>query len=201
MLLFIPGSIDSAPDSSRGRMTLISWNLKQFLGGGGCVEQWDVEGPGSRGPWGSCPHSAHHLLWVLGPLLSLSMRMAPLSFSSFMDSSVQFSSVQSLSCVQLFVTPWTTARQASLSITNSRSLLKLMSIESVISSNNLILCRPLLLPPSIFPSIRVFSSESALCIRRPEYFMDRESPKTLLSKGPLKEQSPKNSGYSEAPLG
>ena len=70
------------------------------------------------------------------------------------------SSVQSLSRVQLLVTPWTTAHQASLSITNSRSLLKLMSIESVMPSNHLILCCPLLLPPSIFPSIRVFSNES-----------------------------------------
>ena len=80
------------------------------------------------------------------------------------------SSVQSLSRVQLFSTPWTTARQASLSITNSRSLLKLMSIESVIPSNHLILCHPLLLLPSISPSIRVFSSESALCIRWPKYW-------------------------------
>ena len=70
-----------------------------------------------------------------------------------------------LSCVLLFVTPWTAACQASLSITNSRSLLKLMSIESVMPSSHLILCRPLLLPPSIFPSIRVFSSESVLHIR------------------------------------
>ena len=68
----------------------------------------------------------------------------------------QFSSVQSLSCVRLFVTPWTAARQASLSITNSWSSLKLMSIESVMPSNHLILCHPLLLLPSIFPSIRVF---------------------------------------------
>ena len=74
----------------------------------------------------------------------------------------QFSSVQSLSRVQLFATPWTTARQASLSITNSRSLPKLISIESVLPPNHLILCRPLLLQPSIFPSIRVFSNESAL---------------------------------------
>ena len=81
-----------------------------------------------------------------------------------------FSSVQSLSHVQLFVTPWTAACQASLSITNSQSLLKLMSIESVMPSNHLILCHPLLLPPSIFPSIRVFSSESALCIRWPKYW-------------------------------
>ena len=77
----------------------------------------------------------------------------------------QLSSVQLLSRVRLFATPWTAARQASLSITNSRSLLKLTSIESVMSSNHLILCRPVLLPPSIFPSIRVFSDESVLCIR------------------------------------
>ena len=80
---------------------------------------------------------------------------------------LQFSSVQLLNCVQLFVTPWTAARQASLSITNSRSLLRLISIESVMPSNHLILCHPLLLP-SIFPSIRVFSNESVLCIRWPK---------------------------------
>ena len=82
----------------------------------------------------------------------------------------KFSSVQSLSYVRLFVTPWTTAHQPSLSITNSRSLLKLMSIESVMPSNHLILCYPLLLQPSIFPSIRVFSKESVLCIRWPKYW-------------------------------
>ena len=81
----------------------------------------------------------------------------------------QFSSVQSLSHVQLFATPWTTARQASLSITNSLSLPKLISIESVMPSNHLILCHPLLLLLSIFPNIKVFSSESALCIRWPKY--------------------------------
>ena len=81
-----------------------------------------------------------------------------------------FSSVQSLSCVRLFATPWTAARQASLTITISRSLLKLMSIESVMPSNDLILCHPLLLLPSIFPSIRVFSNESALHIRWPKYW-------------------------------
>ena len=81
---------------------------------------------------------------------------------------VQFSSVQSLSHVQLFVTPWTAAHQASLSITNSQSLLKLMSIESVMPSNHLILCHPLFLQPSIFPTIRVFSNESALHIRWPK---------------------------------
>ena len=80
-----------------------------------------------------------------------------------------FSSVQSLSRVQLFATPWTVARQASLSITNSQSLLKLVSIESVLPSNHLILCCPLLLLPSVFPSIRVFSNESALHIRWPKY--------------------------------
>ncbi|XDA73677.1 hypothetical protein R6Z07F_003896 [Ovis aries] len=79
---------------------------------------------------------------------------------------VQFGS---LSCVQLFAILWTAACQASLSIINSWSLLKLMSIESVMSSNHLILCRPLLLLPSIFPSIRVFSNESPLCIRWPKY--------------------------------
>ena len=79
-------------------------------------------------------------------------------------------SVQSLSCVWLFATPWTAARQASLSMANSQSLLKLMFIESVRPSNHLILCRPLLLLPSIFPSIRVFSNESVLCIRWPKYW-------------------------------
>ena len=82
--------------------------------------------------------------------------------------SVQFSSV--LSRVHLFATPWTAARQASLFIANSQSLLKLMSIKSAMPSNHLILCRPLLLPPSIFPSIRVFSNESALCIRWPKFW-------------------------------
>ena len=82
----------------------------------------------------------------------------------------QFSSVQLLSRVQLFVTPWTAARQASLSVTNSQSLLKLISIESVMPSSHLILCHPLLLLPSIFPSIRVFLNESAFHIRWPEYW-------------------------------
>ena len=79
-------------------------------------------------------------------------------------------SVQLLSCVRLFGTPWTAARQASSSIANSQSLLKCMSIELVIPSNHIILCRPLLLLPSIFPSIRVLSNESALRIRWPEYW-------------------------------
>ena len=84
---------------------------------------------------------------------------------------VQFSSVQSLSSVQLFATPWIAAHQASLSITNSRSLSKLMSIESVMPSNHVILCRPLLLLPPIPPSIRVFSNESALHMRWPKYLL------------------------------
>ena len=87
--------------------------------------------------------------------------------SSFL---LHFSSVQSLSHVQLFVTPWIAARQASLSITTSRSLLKLMSIESVMPSSHLILCRPLLLLPTIPPSIRVFSNESTLRLRWPKYW-------------------------------
>ena len=84
--------------------------------------------------------------------------------------SCRFSLVQSLSRVWLFVTPWTAALQASLSITNSRSWLRLMSIKSVMPSNHLIFCRPFLLPPSIFPSIRVFSNESVLHIRWPKYW-------------------------------
>ena len=80
------------------------------------------------------------------------------------------SSFQPLSYVQLFVTPWSAAHQASLSITNSRSLLKLTAIESMMPSNHVILCHPLLLLPSIFPGIKVFSNESALCIRWPKYW-------------------------------
>ena len=83
---------------------------------------------------------------------------------------MQLSSVQLLSHVRLFVTPWTAAHQASLYITNSRSSLKLRSIKSVMPSNHLILCRPLLLLPSIFPSIRVFSKGSAVLIRWPKYW-------------------------------
>ena len=83
---------------------------------------------------------------------------------------LQFSSLQSLNCVRLFATPWTAARQASLSITNSQSLLKLMSIKSVMPSSHLILCHPLLFLPPIPPIIRVFSSESTLCMRWPKYW-------------------------------
>ena len=84
--------------------------------------------------------------------------------------SIQLSSVQSLSHIQLFVTTWTAAHQASLSITNSHSLLKLMSIELLMPSNHFILCQPPLLLPSLFPSIRVFSNDSVLRIRWPKYW-------------------------------
>ena len=87
-----------------------------------------------------------------------------------------FSSVWSLSHAQLFVTPWTAARQASLSVTISQNLLKLMSVQSLKSSNHLMLCRPLLLLPSIFPSIRIFSNESVFHIRWPKYWSFSISP-------------------------
>ena len=93
-----------------------------------------------------------------------------LTHSTLLSPSVQFSSVQSLSRVQLFVTPWIAAHQASLSITNSRSSLKLTSIESVMPSSHLILCRPLLLLSPIPPSIRIFSNESPLHMRWPKYW-------------------------------
>ena len=89
---------------------------------------------------------------------------------------VAFGSVQSLSHVWLLAVPWTAAHQTSLSITNSQSLLKLMSIELLMPSNHLILCHPLLLLPSIFPSIRDFSNESVLCIRWPKYWSFSISP-------------------------
>ena len=92
------------------------------------------------------------------------------SWAGLSDFTFTFSSVQSLSHVRLFSTPWTTARQASLFITSCWSLLKLLSIKSVMPSNHLILCHPPLLPPSVFPSIRVFSSESVLHIRWPKYW-------------------------------
>ena len=100
--------------------------------------------------------------------------------TSFLDS-IYMCSVQSLSHVWLFATPWTAARQTSLSITISQSLLKLTSIESVMPSNHLILCCPLLLLPSIFPSVRVFSSESVLCIRWPKYWSFSISPSNKYS--------------------
>ena len=98
------------------------------------------------------------------------VRKAGALIQEFSPSGVLFSSVQALSHVRLFVTPGTTAHQASLSINNSQSLLKLMSIELVMPSNHLILCHPLVLPPSVFPSIRAFSNESVLPIRWPKYW-------------------------------
>ena len=105
----------------------------------------------------------------LGDFL-LILKFSCSSTESFFSSRLSVSSVQLLSCIQLFATPWTAARQVSLSITNSWSLFRLIPIESVMPSNHLILCRPLLFPPSIFPSIRVFSNESVLPIRWPKYW-------------------------------
>ena len=96
--------------------------------------------------------------------------LSPVACFYFFICAMDFSSVQSLSHVWLFATPWAAALQASLSITNSRSPPKPMCIESVMTSNHLILCHPLFLLPSIFPSVRVFSNESALCIRWPNYW-------------------------------
>ena len=104
---------------------------------------------------------------LIAALFTVAKRWEQPKYQSGKD---QFNSVQSLSPIWLFVTPWTVALHSSLSITNSQSLLKLMSIESGMPSNHLILCHPLLLPPSIFPSIRVFSNESTLHIRWPKYW-------------------------------
>ena len=127
-----------------------------------------------RGAWRAIAHRVINS-WML--LKQLSMQKAHVPYSGewsclpllYLMLSVQFSSVQSLSCVRLFATPGTAARQASLSITNSWSLLKLISIVLMMPYNHLILCHPPLLPPSIFPSISVFSNESALRIRWPKY--------------------------------
>ena len=105
----------------------------------------------------------------LNPALKMA-QMVNFMLFLFCYSSVLFSSVQLLSRVRLFATPWIAARQASLSITNSQSSPKLMSIESVMPSSHLILCHPLLLLPPIPPSIRVFSNESTLCMRWPKYW-------------------------------
>ena len=113
-----------------------------------------------------CTNESCELSFIWGKMRIIAWE-AP---SQIAVNSVQFSSVQSLSCVQVFATPWITARQASLSISNSQSSLRLMSIESVMPSSHLILCRPLLLLPSIPPSIRVFSNESTLHMRWPKYW-------------------------------
>ena len=114
-----------------------------------------------------CQHIIEHTVSNSNRFLVLDFSCEKVLLNGMMVSDF---SVQSLSHVWLFATPWTAAHQASLSITNSWSLLKLMSIESVMPSNRLILCHPLLLLPSIFPSIRGFSNESALCIRWPKYW-------------------------------
>ena len=112
--------------------------------------------------------------WLRNKMLSSRSIMSPgdnFPCSVFVKSAhIQFSSIHSLSCVRLFATPWTAAHQASLSITNFQSPPKPMSIELVMPSNHLIHCRPLLLLPSIFSSMRVFSNESALCITWPKYW-------------------------------
>ena len=114
-------------------------------------------------------------LYVLLPDLQISRYILQLLIAHFNSDElefkclVQFSSVQLLSCVRLFAIPWAVAHHVSLSITNSWSLLKLLSFQSVMPSNHLILCHPLLLPPTIFPSISVFSNESVLRIRRIKY--------------------------------
>ena len=111
------------------------------------------------------------LVWFIYEFCGFNVCLLPrLHTESIPDFNWLLSSVQSLSRVQLFATPWTTACQASLSITNSWSLPKPISTESVMPSNHLVLCHPLLLLPSIFPSIRVFSNESALHIRWPNYW-------------------------------
>ena len=121
------------------------------------------------------------LIWTFSGILHSVIALTLICLCNY------FSSGQSLSCVQLFVTPWTALRQASLSVTDSQSLHKLMSIESVMPSNHLIICHPLLLLPSIFPSIRVFSNQSVLCIRWPKYWsfsfnisLSNEHPELIL---------------------
>ena len=109
-------------------------------------------------------------MYIKPERLSVSDYISPVWPQQYSHSTCTSQTVQSLTHVRLFATPWTVALQASLSITNSRSLLKLMSIELEMPSNHLILCRPLFLLPSIFPSIRVFSNESVRCIRWPKYW-------------------------------
>ena len=120
-------------------------------------------------------HCPSHLDWRMrhglpGAVLEEGTPVTKSYYNDKQKVTPELSSVQLLSCARLFVTLWTSAHQASLSITNSRSLLKLMSFKLVMPSNHFILCHPLLLLPSIFPSIRVFSKELVLCIRRPKYW-------------------------------
>ena len=129
------------------------------------VECSDKAGEGSGKPL---------LYYCLEKPMNNTKRQTDMTLKDELATWVQFSSIQSLSRVQLFVTPWTAACQASLSNINSQSLLKVLSTESVMPSKHLILCHPLLLLPSIFPSIRVFSNESVLHIRLPKYWFQHQ---------------------------
>jgi len=169
--------------------------LAEGEGGHWCNSRWKVNNPQLPFPWGLPValfkmFSICHLIWSspskwerilhrvigeeVGVFVIVVQSLSCVQLCNPMDCSMpgfpQFSSVPLLSRVRLFATPWTTAHQASLSVTNSWSFPKPMSIRSVMPSNHLILCHPLLLLPSIFPSIRVFSNESALCIRWPKYW-------------------------------
>ena len=126
--------------------------------------------PGKKQPQRRCVTCSERQYGGWNLDIPLKKTMLPLIFTKGLCPSSSVRSVRSLSRVRLFATPWTAASQASLFIANTRSVLKLMSIESVMPSNHLILCRPFLLPPSIFPSIRVFSIESVLHIRWPKYW-------------------------------
>ena len=134
-----------------------------------------LDGRGFGGEW------IHVCVWLSPFSFHLKLTTLLICYACMHTKSLQFSSVQSLSCVWLFVTPWTSAHQASLSFTISRSLLKLISIELVMPSNHLILCHPFLLRPSTFPSIRVFSNESVLRIRWPKYWSFSISPSSEYS--------------------
>ena len=159
--------------SSRGSSQPRDWTQVSSIAGGfftswvtmEAQEYWSGEPIPSPGIFLTQGLNTYLLL-----LLQLQMGSLPLEPPGKPPSvSVSISSVQLLSCVPLFATPWTAARQASLNITNSRNLLKLTFIDLVMPSNHLIFCRPLLLLPSIFPSIRGISYESVLCIRWPKY--------------------------------
>ena len=133
--------------------------------------------------WPSCvaAHGESLIAGISAVYLQWSVKFSYIGFEMWLivgngTENKQLGSVQSFSHVQLFATPWIAARQASLFITNSWSLLKLMSNESVMPSNRLVLCHPLLLLPSIFPSIRVFFKDSVLCIRWPKYWSFSVSP-------------------------
>ena len=146
-------------------------------GNGNPLQYSCLENPMDRGAWQATVHRVtNSWMWLKQPSTQKAHVPSSGEWSYlpllYLMLSVQFSSVQSFSHVQLFANPWTALCQASLSITNSQSLLKLMYIESVMPStiNHLIFCRPLLLPPSIFPNIKVFSNESVLRIRWQKYW-------------------------------